>query len=81
MATTVTTKGQVTIPVAIRDRLGIEPGDAVDFQLAQDGKVIIVKHAGETSPRSRFAAFVGSAGPGMTTDEIMALTRGDDEAA
>ena len=30
MATTVTSKGQVTIPKAVRDRLGIEPGSAVD---------------------------------------------------
>jgi antitoxin PrlF len=40
MATTLTTKGQVTIPKPIRDRLGIGPGSAVEFEIAQDGRVI-----------------------------------------
>jgi AbrB family looped-hinge helix DNA binding protein len=33
MATTVTSKGQVTIPKPVRDRLGIKPGNAVEFEL------------------------------------------------
>ena len=35
MATTVTSKGQVTIPKPVRDRLGIKPGNAVEFELAR----------------------------------------------
>ena len=77
MTTTVTMKGQVTIPKPVRDRLGIEPGSKVDFDLAPDGRVVLVKHGGD-APESRFARIVGSAGPGMTTDELMALLRGDD---
>jgi len=76
MATTVTSKGQVTIPKPVRDRLGIEPGNAVDFVLASDGRVILVKVDGKR-PRSRFEALRGRAGSGLGTDEIMALTRGD----
>ncbi len=76
MATAVTSKGQVTIPKPIRDRLGIERGDAIEFELAADGRVVMVKVGGER-PTSRFAAMRGRAGAGLRTDEVMALTRGD----
>jgi len=74
MATTVTNKGRVTIPKPVRDRLGIEPGSAVEFDLAEDGRVVLTKVDG-TRPNGRFAALRGRAGPGLSTDEIMALTR------
>ena len=79
MATTVTTKGQVTIPKAVRDRLGIKPGHAVTFELAPDGRVILSKVDGHTGV-SRFDKLRGLAGTGLTTDQIMALTRGSDPA-
>lgn len=76
--TTITTKGQVTIPKPVRDRLGVKAGDEVSFELAADGRVVIVKakRGGKIKP-SRFEALRGHAGAGMTTDEIMALTRGE----
>ncbi len=81
MATTVTTKGQVTIPKEVRDLLGIKPGSSVTFEVAEDGRVVITK-AGQRGPNarpaSRFEKLRGSATAGMSTDEIMALTRGDD---
>jgi AbrB family looped-hinge helix DNA binding protein len=77
MPTTVTSKGQVTIPKTVRDRLGIVPGNAVDFELGPDGRVVLYKVGGER-PVSRFAAFRGTADAGLTTDEIMAMTRGED---
>ena len=76
MATTVTSKGQVTIPKPVRDRLGIVPGNAVEFELAADGRVVLVKVGGLPSA-SRFEGLRGAAGAGMSTDEIMALTRGE----
>ncbi len=76
MATAVTSKGQVTIPKPIRDRLGIERGDAIEFEFAADGRVVMVKVGGRP-PMSRFASLRGRAGAGLSTDEIMALTRGD----
>ncbi|MEH2612496.1 AbrB/MazE/SpoVT family DNA-binding domain-containing protein [Bradyrhizobium sp. AZCC 1693] len=76
MATTVTSKGQVTIPKPVRDRLGIVPGSRVEFRLATDGSIVIEKADGTREP-SRFAKLVGIAGPGLSTDEIMAITRGD----
>jgi antitoxin PrlF len=78
MATTVTSKGQVTIPKPVRDHLGIGPGSQVSFRLADDGSIIIERADG-TRPPSRFAKAVGSAGPGPTTDELMKLLRGEPE--
>ena len=77
MASRVTSKGQVTIPKPVRDRLGIKPGSIVDFQLAPDGNIVLVK-VGAKRRKSRFESVLGILGPGLTTDEIMALTRGDD---
>jgi antitoxin PrlF len=81
MATTVTTKGQVTIPKEVRDLLGIIPGSSVTFEVADDGRVLLSKagsRARTTRPPSRFAKLRGTATAGLSTDEIMALTRGDD---
>ncbi len=39
--TTITSKGQVTIPKAIRDELGLSPGDRVRFTRQHDGTVIV----------------------------------------
>lgn len=77
MATTVTTKGQVTIPRRVRDLLGIEPGSAVAFEVAEDGRVILNKVGRAPRPPGRFAELRGRASAGMTTEEIMALTRGE----
>jgi AbrB family looped-hinge helix DNA binding protein len=75
MSTTVTRKGQVTIPKPVRDLLGIGPGSEVSFELAPDGRVVLT--TGVPRPATSYARFRGAAGPGLTTDEIMALTRGE----
>jgi antitoxin PrlF len=72
----ITSKGQVTIPRRLRNYLGLEPGSEVDFELAEDGRVFVKTL--NNVPESRFARLRGSAEPGMTTDEIMALTRSED---
>lgn len=76
MSTTVTSKGQVTIPKRVRDLLGIEPGSLVDFERAQDGRIVLVKVEKRAHP-NRLARLRGHAGKGLTTDEIMAMTRGE----
>lgn len=76
MATRVTRKGQVTIPKPVRDHLGIGPGSQIVFRRADDGSIVIEKADGTRRP-SRFAELVGAAGPGLSTDEIMAMTRGE----
>ena len=69
----VTTKGQVTIPRHIRERLGIIPETNIDFK-EENGKFYIVK---TTKPKSssKFKKFRGIASAKMTTDEILSLTR------
>lgn len=75
MSTTVTSKGQVTIPKQVRDLLGIEPGSMIDFERAPDGRVVLVKVEKKARP-NRFARLRGHAGKGLSTAEIMAMTRG-----
>lgn len=74
----ITDKGQVTIPKAIRDQFGLLPGTDVEF-VDVGGRVEVRKR---DSNSGRGAAIVtkmrGALGPGMSTDEIMALTRSDD---
>jgi AbrB family looped-hinge helix DNA binding protein len=40
-ATTMTSKGQVTVPREIRDRLGLKAGDKMAFTLLSDGTVVM----------------------------------------
>lgn len=79
MSTLVTQKGQATIPKPIRDMLKLEAGSRVDFVPTADG-VKLVKCGpvpeGDKAP-SRFGVLRGSATVCMSTDEIMALTRGE----
>jgi antitoxin PrlF len=76
MATTLTSKGQVTIPKLVRDHLQIGPGSQVTFRRAADGSIVIERADGVQQP-SRLAKLVGIAGPGLSTEEIMAMTRGE----
>lgn len=73
----VTVKGQVTVPLEVREALGITPGTEVDFVRQEDGSYRLVKVEQGTQRPSRFRAARGAATVKMRTDEIMALTRGD----
>jgi AbrB family looped-hinge helix DNA binding protein len=77
MAVTVTRKGQVTIPKPIRDRLGINAGSKVDFEVSEDGRAYLRRVGKDAVKPSRFERMRGTATGGLTTDEIMALTRGE----
>ena len=76
----ITSKGQVTIPVEIREKAGLQPGTEVDFEL--DGTTVRIVRA--TAPRKErrgervVRRLWGTGTVRMTTDEIMALMRGDD---
>lgn len=78
MVTAVTSKGQVTIPKPVRDLLNLQPGSLVEFERDPDGRIVL-KKVGSEARTNRFARFRGHAGQGMTTEELMALTRGEDD--
>ena len=71
----VTSKGQVTVPVEIRERMGIQPGTEVEFEI--DGDVVVLRKVRGSRRRGRsiVSRMRGKATTDMTTDEIMALTR------
>jgi AbrB family looped-hinge helix DNA binding protein len=71
----VTDKGQVTIPKALRDQLGIVPGSDVEFEAKGETLVLRKTDRGRRG-RRLVERLRGSSDAGMSTDEIMALTRG-----
>jgi len=73
----VTSKGRVTIPIEIRDRLGILPNSEVEFA-EQDGHIVLRKKATPgVRGRQLIEAIRGKSTVKMTTDQIMALTRAE----
>ena len=67
----------MTIPAALRHRHGLREGDEVDV-VDEDGRLQIVRRHGALSRGESIVARIrGTATAGMTTDEIMRLTRGD----
>jgi antitoxin PrlF len=71
MKTTVSEKGQVTIPKALRDRLGILPGQELVFE--EDGGRIVVRKA---SARDPVDAVYGVLALERGTDAFLAAARG-----
>ena len=79
MATTMTIKGQVTIPKRVREALRLSPGDAVDFDVNREGQVVVQRVAlRQGRRRDRFEAARGKATVKWRTDELMALLRAAD---
>ena len=74
---TVTSKGQVTVPKGIRDYLGLKAGSTVVFERGPGGEIVLRPGKRRSRrPASVFARLRGRATVRMSTDEIMALTRG-----
>ena len=75
----ITSKGQVTIPMDLRERAGLLPYTEVEFEL--DGAAVRIVRAKTQGVQSRgqrlVAALRGKGDIAMSTDEIMALTRGE----
>lgn len=81
MTTTLTTKGQVTIPKRIRDELQLLPGAQVQFSVNAAGEVVLHRPRPTQAARAqpdRFEAVRGRADIRWRTDELMKLLRADD---
>jgi AbrB family looped-hinge helix DNA binding protein len=82
MTTTVTTKGQVTIPKRIRDELQLLPGAQVQFSVNAAGEVVLHRPRPAKGrlgpPPDRFEVVRGRADIRWRTDELMKLLRDDD---
>ncbi len=83
MLTTLTSKGQVTIPKRIRDELQLLPGAAVEFSVNAAGEVVLHRpprpaKGARRSRLDRFDAVRGSADVHWRTDDLMKLLRVDD---
>ncbi|MBN1696847.1 MAG: AbrB/MazE/SpoVT family DNA-binding domain-containing protein [Spirochaetales bacterium] len=72
----VTSKGQVTIPLALREKYGINENVEVEF-FDDKGKIYIEIIKNPENKQNRFEKFRGIATVKMSTDDIMALTRGE----
>lgn len=75
----ITSKGQVTIPIELRETVGLLPNCEVEFDLVGDSIRIRKKAGAKTRGQMLLEAMRRAPRPkhGMTTDELMALTRGE----
>jgi AbrB family looped-hinge helix DNA binding protein len=75
-----TVKGQVTIPIEMREKLGLHPNSEVEFALVGDSvRIRKARGKGRKTRGERLLELMRQAPrPGMTTDELMAMTRGED---
>jgi AbrB family looped-hinge helix DNA binding protein len=72
---TLTSKGQVTLPTAIRDALGLGPGSQVEFEL-EEGKIVLRKRV-PAETLQRWEGYLRSQLPAGSVDEMMELLRGE----
>lgn len=74
----VTSKGQVTIPLAVRENMGIFPAESeVEFLQDKNRRWYLAKLPASEKKISRFRTAYKSGKITMTTEEIMALTRNE----
>lgn len=76
----ITSKGQVTIPQALREKLGLLPHTEVEFDVVGESVRIRKARKGRKMTRGEMivAHLRGTGNKRYTTDEIMAMTRGED---
>lgn len=73
----ITAKGQVTIPKKLREKFGLWPGTEVEF-VREEGGLKLVKKSHPGKGELLIKHMRGRGTVRLTTDEIMALTRGED---
>jgi antitoxin PrlF len=76
MKSRMTERGQITIPKRLRERLGIRPGQVLEFE-AHDGRLVVTK----VNERDPVDAVYGILGTGRSTDAYIDEVRGPVDAA
>jgi antitoxin PrlF len=71
LSSTISSKGQVTVPIEVRRRLGLRQGDRVEF-VFEEGKTVLRPSQQETNP---FAAYIGALPAFSSREEINAFYR------
>ncbi|MDQ2846036.1 MAG: AbrB/MazE/SpoVT family DNA-binding domain-containing protein [Actinomycetota bacterium] len=71
----ITSKGQVTIPQSIRERHGLLPDVEVEFVEVGDAVTIVAKATTDDRGDRVVRGLRGRARPGLTTEQILAMTR------
>lgn len=73
----ITSKGQVTIPISIREKLGFLPNSEVEFEI--EGETLRLRRVNTGNQRGEklISRLRGKATVDMSTEEIMAMTRGE----
>lgn len=70
-SSTVSSKGQITVPIEIRHRLGLKEGDRVEF-VFEEGKTVLRPARPATNP---FTAYLGALPAFSSVEEINAWVR------
>lgn len=75
----ITAKGQVTIPREIRERMGLLPETEVEFEVRESEVILKKAGPGKATRMGPYLSILrGSKEVSMSTDEIMKLTRGEE---
>ena len=70
-SSTISSKGQVTVPIEVRHRLGLREGDRVEF-VFEEGRTVLRPARTQTNP---FTAYLGAFPAFSSREEINAWTR------
>ena len=78
MSTTLTSKGQVTVPKHVRESMQLLPGMAVEFSVNRAGEVVLRQAQVSKAKKDRFDAARGGADVRWRTKDLMQLLRPED---
>jgi antitoxin PrlF len=78
MGHALTVKGQITIPKAMREHMGVVQGQEIEFVAQPNGQVLMFPAKPVEPKENPFLKWMGTGVSGMTTEEILRETRGED---
>jgi antitoxin PrlF len=71
---TITSKSQITLPKEVRERMGLRPGDRIEF-VEENGSYVLRKHL-EGNPFEKWRGYLKHLA-GRTSDELVEEMRGE----